>query len=237
MTLVMSAGVGSMFTVMTSDERLVWRVGDRLTPIDDEKGPKAYKLNELLLFGWGGNSDRADDIREKLSAVIEPGDFLTECKRKLQTVVDNLNESPNECAVLISGFYDDGSTGMLLYRGDKTVKELRQQPHEYRYMMLPPTGDYSDRQNDYFRLPELQEDIEETVAGMDYGEYLQTAINLVVQKLVNVHAMISYKQSIEVSSEGYYYVLYRGPDGSIEFMNGEYDTAPVHAQLDELENN
>ncbi|WP_088105250.1 hypothetical protein [Halalkalibacter urbisdiaboli] len=231
MTLVLTAGLGSAFSIMTSDERILYRFG-RISIPTKQEGEKVFKITESVLLGWGADFDLAEQIRLKVTDRVKPDSFLEDCKQALEDVIDELRPKRHKSAILMSGFYSNGSSGMILYNGGE-VKELKQAPSEYRYALLPPTADYTAKQNDYFYLPEFfeQEAYDACFSGLDYGGFLQTAIQLIVNKLVMIHATISYLQKREVSPTGYYYVIYKDATGQLQTLTGEYDTGTIQEQL------
>lgn len=235
MTLVMAAGIGSNFAVMTSDERIAYRIAGHLVPNDKEREVKAYSLTDAVLFGWGGDYYAAHKIKDELSKVVTHGDTLEVCKRHLERITDDINIT-NEMVVLLSGFYQDGSSGMVMKKTGVPVQELKMKQMEYRYIMIPPTGDYSDRQNELMYIEEfIPDNMLKELNKIGHLEWLQKSINRTVNQLMYVHGVISYKEPELTTPQGFYYLLYKDFEGKLNLLSGSYDTKQIHEKLKEIE--
>lgn len=231
MTLVMTVGVGSAFTVMTSDERLAWRCEDRIVPIEDEREVKTHALTDHVLFGWGGNHTLATKIKEELIKVVNPSDTLDFCKEHLERITDAMVMTSG-VVVILSGFYPDGSSGMIMKKTGVPVNELGLKPLEYRYALFPPTGDYNDRQEDLLHIEEFTPNyILEELPKLGYGEWLRKSMVRAVNHLIQLHGIISFEEPVATTPEGFYYLMYKDTQGSLRTVSGEFDTSSIHEQL------
>lgn len=238
MTLVMAAGIGSQFAVMTSDERISYRIGDELVPIDKEREVKIYMITNAVIFGWGGNKEYSMRVKKELSKVLTPTDTLEICKQHLEHITNNMDINRG-FIVLLSGFYEDGSSGMVMFKTngeDRALKEAKMEQLQYLYTMLPPTADYSDRQNELLHIEEFTPDnIINDLNNIGYLEWFQNAINRAVNQLIFVHGLISYSEPELTTSEGFYYVIYKDFEGKLNVLSGKYDTSKIYEQLRENE--
>jgi hypothetical protein len=226
MTLINTLSVGSIFVAMTSDQRLSNRVFGKSVPVEHEKLVKVHNLNNNVLFGWGGFKDPSDLVREEIVKRIEPNSDLNDCKVALEEVLEEI-EIHVKVAILLSGFYKDGTTGMVMYNSkEKVVKEKKLSQLEYSYSMIPPTKDYSENQDKMFYLKEFIEpdEIRNFFGGKEYPLALQESIDVAINRLYTIHGIVAHKQPNEVTPEGQYYIIYRSPSGAIQTLYGSYNT-------------
>lgn len=240
MTLVMAACIGSQFTVMTSDERIAYRIVGNLIPNDNEREVKAYSLTNSVLFGWGGDYGTAHTIKDELQKVVSTSDTLEVCKEHLERITDSI-VIKNGCVVLLSGFYEDGSSGMVMFKTDgevKDIQEVKMNQLQYFYTMLPPTGDYSDRQDELLHISEFTPDnIVKELDKVGYFEWFQNSIKRTINKLMTVHGIVSYHEPKLTTPQGFYYVLYKDINGDLNLLEGNYDTSKLHEQIKNMEIN
>lgn len=239
MTLVLVANMGSTFTIMTSDERLAYRLSENeVKPIENEREIKIYKLTDSVLFCWGGDYKLSHEVKDKLSTVVTQKDTLEKCIQELKQIADNM-ECNRGFVVVLSGFYQDGSSGMVMLKsegGYKDVQELKISQLEYRFTMLPPTKDYSEIQNylmhiEDFTLDNIKKDINE----IGYADWLEKSLRRVVNYLIYVHGVISFKEPELTTPEGSFYLLFKDTDGKLQTSSGKFDTTQIHEQLKTIE--
>lgn len=234
MTLVMTAGIGSLFTVMTSDERIAYNVNGHLMPTN-ERMVKTNQITDFVLFGWGGDYDISLKIKDELSELVTSNDTLDVCKKHLEKVTNEI-KFDRGAVIVLSGFYADGSSGMVMKRSDgetnSPVQELKMNELEYRFLMIPPTGDYSDRQNELLYIKEFSPNyIIEELPKLGIEKWLKRSIALAVNHLIKIHGMISYEEKKATTTEGFYYLIYKDRKGMLRTASGEYDTSQIHEQL------
>jgi hypothetical protein len=234
MTLISTMSVGSMFVAMTSDKRVSSRVFGKDVPIEHEKLVKVHNLNQNVLFGWGGFKDPSDLVREEIVKRIHPNSDLADCKIALEDILKEI-EIHVKVAILLSGFYSDGTTGMVMYNSNENmVKEKKLDQLEYNYSMIPPTKDYSENQDKMFYLKEFIEpkEMRNFFGEKEYRVVLQRSIDVSVNRLYTIHGVISHKQPKEVTPEGQYYIIYRDSSGGIQTLCGSYDTLDFQKELE-----
>ncbi len=223
MTLVMTAGIGSAFCVMTSDYRLAYNMAGEFMPIENEVCNKAHQLTDYTLFGWGGMLEGAEHIREQLETRLNRYNDLAECKDTLSAVIGEGHKE--KTAILKAGFYKDTTSGMLLYNGEGEVKELKLLEGEYRYSILPPKGEYSDQQNELFYIPEFFEtEAYNSCFGdiKDYDTWLNKSFNLVIKQLISIHKLIAIKEPCQATTEGCYMAILKGSNGKLLSTKGSF---------------
>ena len=234
MTLIMTMNIGSSLTVMTSDERIAYTIDEHLIPTE-EKVNKAHVLNNNVLFGWGGDYDLAMEAIKELKNVVTSTDTLETCIEHLKKITDR-TETTRRSLLLLSGFYANGTTGMAMKRTGEAISELKVNEHEYRYIMFPPTGDYSDRQDEFFYVEDFTpNNIAENIRELGIEHWKMKSINTAVNHLVKLHGVISHKEPKAVTAEGHYNIIYKDEEGTMKVATGEFDTSEIHAMLDEQE--
>jgi|SRR5690625_74184 len=231
MTLVMTMGIGSTFTLMTSDERLAWRYWDRIEPIEDEREVKIHTLTDNVLLGWGQSHTIATNIIEELSKVVKPDDTLDICKDKLEEVTKDIIMF-RDVVIILSGFYPDGTTGMVMKKTDTLANELKLGDLEYRYSLFPPTGDYNDRQEELMHIEDFTpKRIVEEFPKLGYEAWLSKSMQIALNHLVQLHGIISHEEPKATTPEGFYYLMYKDTQGKVQLVSGEFDTKQIHEQL------
>lgn len=235
MTLVMSAGVGSSFIAMISDERISYNIGGRLIPREELSMVKAYQITNSVLLGWGGDFDNSLEIKKQLNDVLKPTDTLDVCKQHLETIASEL-DAKRDFVVVLSGFYKNGKTGKLMMKSDAKVQELKINQLEYRYIMLPPTSDYSDIQDQYLYIDDFRpERIQEELSNLGYEDWIKKSINITLNHLIKVQALISFSEPEMVTSKGYYYITFKDVNGELQSISGDYDTKEMQEKLKSVE--
>jgi hypothetical protein len=196
MTLIMSAGVGSYFTVMTADTRQVSMLGEKMLRYKDNEN-KVEFLTDYTLYGAGGSSWRAEEVRDRLREKVSAESDLNECKTALEQVVADMRDQlTNEIAlqVMITGFCHDGHSGIVSYvSGEESAVEFKIfESYEFNRFVIAPTADHMHEIMNSFQLPEVQpEELPSVTVGY----------------LSQVHEVVAQMQPETVSETCKYYVI------------------------------
>ncbi|WP_078431010.1 hypothetical protein [Alkalihalobacterium alkalinitrilicum] len=238
MTLVTTLSVSGDFAVMTTDTRKVNKtyykdlktgeyeaVEGSPLKVSQEKSYKVEFLSAFVMMGTGGTSELALYIKKKLRTRVNYTDDLKACGEKLKAVIDEIRldeHAPVFCwfldqtdgvYVLLNGFYEDGSNGLVVYGASPgaKVEEVPAPLSHSQWAMIPPVNMYTE----VFK-PKLQEGT------------LNEAVNL----LLGFHGQIAYLQKVEVSSDCHYFIIKKGEGGVLTTHQGVFDTSIWHKEYD-----
>lgn len=242
MTLVQSVGVGQLFTIMTTDTRMVrsnveldhetgtFSQDKDSSVIVSEKSLKVNYLTNFVMVGRAGMVDLTEYIIKKLFQKVSPMDDLTKCKNALNEVIQEIksdkdNElhywliSPGGGSIILNGFYENGGIGQVIYNekegGFKELNVPLDEPDMWFTGCLPPTNELGKRNI-------LQDHINQN-GKLDIESVLKSACT--------VHGFIAYFHDISVSTDLHYCCLIKN-DNIIVPMSGKYDSVELFPEIE-----
>lgn len=236
MTLIQTAGIGGEFTIVTADTRLVkttysdadgeLKQVPGTTRVMSDKIEKAGFLTNYVVFGAGGKYDLFQYVKDEIYKRVEPTDDLEKCKMILEEITNEIEdeelktylESKGGLGVQLSGFYENGDTGLINYNSNLPMQELRSSKNDSKILvaMASPNTDLGNMN----LLSKYIQGISETV-----NDYLKV--------LFAMQSVVSLLYDKEVSSDINYYIIYND-NGMIYQKEGNWDTAYLYPRIDEL---
>src|SRR5690625_4028708 len=161
MTLIQTAGIGGEFTIVTADTRLVkttysdadgeLKQVPGTTRVMSDKIEKAGFLTNYVVFGAGGKYDLFQYVKDEIYKRVKPTDDLEKCKMILEEITNEIEdeelktylESKGGLGVQLSGFYENGDTGLINYNSNLPMQELRSSKNDSKILvaMASPNTD------------------------------------------------------------------------------------------------
>lgn len=254
MTLVLCTNLGGSFAVMTSDTRRV-RVDyeqdsetgaieiehSKTVAIPDVRDIKTHKLNDYILVGAGGNAGLATYLVDILKRKIKEEHDMSHCKEILDSIIERelANKEGPEflsfldvkegVSVILSGFYRDGSTGLISFMSGEGVDEQKASPGYMQNMMITPAIEYLRRIDEMFK-PLADATYENVPADKITGAIFQDALSHATM----LHGVISYNHPVEISPDFEIHILAL-ENGKPRYSVEKYDLSEAHKHYAELE--
>lgn len=253
MTLVLSAGLSGLFSVMTTDHRRIevdyvpdpetgeMNIDPESIVVCEEKDTKAHRLNNKVMAGAGGRIEVSEFLIGTLKEVVNERHDLSDCKSIIEAIISTarsrtdeleylhlLNE-PDRVSISLNGFYRDGTNGQIVFRSgrDTAVEEFKIPFGDLYYNIIGPGREYDRQIVSFFSFPELIDLYMKVNAGeLSLLDMKSKALKIVLERLANIHGVISYTEPLKVS-----------PDFEIHVMDLAQDKIRYQVQKHNLTNN
>lgn len=261
MTLVLSTGLSGLFSVMTTDHRRI-EVGYVPGPetgemvidpetivVCGEKDTKAHRLNNQVMAGAGGRIEVSDFLIGTLKEVVNDRHDLSDCRSILEAIVSTarsrtneleylqlLNE-PDRVSISLNGFYRDGTNGQIVFRsGENTeVEEFKIPFGDLYYHIIGPGREYDRQIVSFFNFPELIDLYNQVNAGeLSLLELKNKALAIVLDRLVNIHGVVSYTEPLKVSPDFEVHIMDLEQD-KVRYQIQKHDLTDQHSCYEKLE--
>lgn len=252
MTLVLSASISGSFAIMTSDTRkcyVEYKYIDHETgkaeidhnqtvPVEGEKDIKTHRISKSVLMGFGGNVDSIIYLKRILYDEIKPDHDLSDCKKILEAVIKRTREKkegPDDSSffnidegvnILMNGFYRDGSTGLVMFKGGKNteVEEFKCPIGQFQYSAIAPAKEYLRNVNELFNIPKLTDP--STYEEVPETEISNVIFQIIMDHLILIHGVASTIHSVEISPDFEVLVIANNKNG-FEYNTQKYDLTGI----------
>jgi hypothetical protein len=261
MTLVLSTGLSGLFSVMTTDHRRIevdyvpdsetgeMNIDPESIVVCEEKDTKAHRLNNKVMAGAGGRIEVSDFLIGTLKEVVNERHDLSDCKSILEAIIStarsrtdeleylHLLDEPDRVSISLNGFYRDGTNGQVVFRSgkDTDVEEFKIPFGDLYYHIIGPGREYDRQIVSFFSFPELIGLYMKVNAGeLSLLEMKSKALKIVLERLVNIHGVISYTEPLKVSPDFEIHVMDLDRD-EIRYQVQKYDLTDQHSRYEKLE--
>jgi hypothetical protein len=261
MTLVLTIGISGFFSAMTTDHRRIevdyvpdsetgeMVIDPKTIVVCEEKDTKAHRLNDKVLIGAGGRLEISDFLIRTLQEVVKEEHDLSDCKVLLETIIStaksridefdylNLLNEPNRVSVSLTGFYRDGSSGLIWFSSgkDSEVLEFKASFGQSYYGIIAPGKEYDRQIESFFSFPELTDLYNQVNAGeLSLLELKNKAWEIVQERLINIHGVISYTEPLKVSPDFEIHKMDLNQD-KIRYQVQKHDLSGQHSHYEKLE--
>lgn len=190
MTLIQGAELGGVLVAMTSDTRqaLAFKTGKNVKyiPFVDAEKSKVGRLAPYVIYGGGGLTGLVDEVKKRLTNEVPGGQFLLDFRKPFEKVIEDLKthkrfgkvmDDDTTAQIMISGFNEDGSTGVLTFNtGEGCSVKYKQHEHgEQDMQIIAPSADQLDAILKAVKFPEITDVSEVPGATISYFVSVQAA--------------------------------------------------------------
>jgi hypothetical protein len=212
LTLIQGAELGGVLVAMTSDTRqaLAYKSGTgvKYIPFVDAEKSKVERIAPYVIYGGGGLTGFVNEVKKRLTAEVPGGQFLLDFRMPFEKVIEDLQTNKRfgkqladdtTAQIMISGFNEDGSTGVLTYNtGVGCSVEYKQHTHGAQDLrIIAPSADQLDAILKTVKFPEVSDVSEVAAATLSF--------------FISIQAAAFETDAETVSETCNYCVLYRDP--------------------------
>ncbi|WP_217587002.1 hypothetical protein [Lentibacillus saliphilus] len=254
MTLVLNAGIGGLFVIMTSDFRRTlaerhidyeklsisnYETAEKTKSTDGK--PKVYRLTDKVMAATGGIESPGKYVLDQLKKRVKTHHDLTDCKAILELVLfkcraENKIFHVNEAvSLLMSGFYNDGSIGYAGFISGEEVDVFEQKAaaDEYLYNMITPDKKYLENIPELFTIPEIFDEEKSFLNNVHPSELSNKILKMMTEHLKKIHSYIAGQHTVDVSP-GMSVHLIAFNKGRYDYDHVSYNLIEPYKQLESM---